>query len=87
MEIAGMPRILIGWGMLAIAFCVFVFAWRRRWKMILWYEIIGTVLLVIAGMQFNMMDRIVVSVGLGMTAIFSLMEFKRRYPKRDRYEL
>lgn len=87
MEIAGMPRILIGWGMLAIAFCVFVFAWRQRWKMILWYEIIGTVLLVIAGMQFNMMDRIVVSVGLGMTAIFSLMEFKRRYPKRDRYEL
>jgi len=87
MEIAGIPGILIGWGMLAIAFCVFVFAWRRRWKMTLWYEIIGTVLLVIAGMQFNMMDRIVVSVGLGMTAIFSLMEFKRRYPKRDRYEL
>jgi len=33
MEIAGVPGILIGWGVLAIAFCVFVFAWRRRWKM------------------------------------------------------
>jgi len=87
MEIAGTLGILIGWGVLAIAFCVFVLAWRRRWKMALWYDVIGTVLMVIAGMHFNVMDRIAVSVGLGMTAIFSLMEFKRMHPKRNRYEL
>jgi hypothetical protein len=87
MEIAGIPGILIGWGVLAIAFCVFVFAWRRRWKMALWYDLIGTVLILIAGMHFDVMDHIVVSVGLGMTAIFSLMEFRRTYPKRNRYEL
>ena len=87
MEIAGIPGILIGWGLLAIAFCVFVFAWRRRWKMAFWYEVIGTILMVIAGMHFNVMGRIVVSVGLGMIAIFSLMEFKRMHPKRKRYEL
>jgi len=87
MEIAEIPRILIGWGVLAMAFCVFVFAWRRRWKMALWYDLIGTVSIMIAGMHFDVMDRIVVSVGLGMTAIFSLMEFKRMHPKRNRYEL
>jgi len=87
MEIAGVPGILIGWGVLAIAFCVFVFAWRRRWKMAFWYEVIGTVLMVIAGMHFKVMDYIVVSVGLGMTALFSVMELKRTYPKRKRYEL
>lgn len=87
MEIAGIPGILIGWGVLAIALCVFIFAWRRRWKMALWYEVIGTVLMVIAGMHFNVMDHIVVSVGLGMIAIFSLMEFKRMHLKRNRYEL
>ena len=87
MGIAGIPAILVGWGMLAIAFCVFVFAWRRRWKMVLWYDVIGTILMVLAGMHFNVMDRIVVSVGLGMTAIFSLMEFNRIHPKRNRYEL
>lgn len=87
MEIAGIPGILIGWGVLAIAFCVFVVAWWRRWKMALWYDLIGTVLIVIAGMHFDVMDHIVVSVGLGMTAIFSLMEFKRKHPKRHRYEL
>ena len=87
MEIAGMPGILIGWGVLAVAFCVFVFAWRRRWKMVLWYDVIGTVLMVVAGMHFKVMDHIVVSVGLGMIAIFSLMEFKRMHPKRNRYEL
>lgn len=87
MEIAGIPGILIRWGMLAIAFCVFVFAWRRRWKMALWYDLIGTVSIMIAGMHFDVMDRIVMSVGLGMTAIFSLMEFKRMHPKRNHYEL
>ena len=87
MEIAGVPGNLIGWGVLASAFCVFVFAWRRRWKMALWYDLIGTVSIMIAGMHFDVMDRIVVSVGLGMTAIFSLMEFKRMHPKRNRYEL
>ena len=87
MGIAGIPAILVGWGILAMAFCVFVFAWRRRWKMVLWYDVIGTILIVLAGMHFNVMDRIVVSVGLGMTAIFSFMEFKRMHPKRNRYEL
>lgn len=87
MEITGIPAILIGWGMLAIAFCVFVFAWRRRWKMALCYDLIGTVLIVVAGMHFDVMDHIVVSVGLGMTAIFSIMEYKRMHPKRNRYEL
>lgn len=87
MGIAGIPAILIGWSMLAVAFCVFVFAWRRRWKMVLWYDVIGTILIMLAGMHFNVMDRFVVSVGLGMTAIFSLMEFKRIHQKRSRYEL
>jgi uncharacterized membrane protein YcjF (UPF0283 family) len=83
MEIAGIPEILIGWGVLAIAFCVFVFAWRRRWKMALWYDVIGTVLMVTALTHFN----VVVSFGLVMIAIFRLMEFKRMHPKRNRYEL
>lgn len=87
MEIAGIPGIFIGWVVLAIAFCVFVLAWRRRWKMALLYEGICTVLMVIAGMHFDVIDHVVVSVGLGMTAIFSLMEFRRMHPKRNRYEL
>lgn len=87
MGVTGMPAILIGWGTLAIAFCVFVIAWRRRWKMVLWYDVIGTILMVLAGMHFNVMDRIVVSVGLGIIVIFSLMEFKRIHPKRNHYEL
>lgn len=87
MEIAGVSGILIGWGVLAIAFCVFVFAWRLRWKMSLWYDVISTVLMVIAGMYFNVMDHIVVSFALGMIAIFSLMEFNRMHTKRKSYEL
>lgn len=87
MEIAGIPGLLVGWGMLAIAFCVFVFAWRRHWKMAPWYDVIGTVLMVFAGMHLNVMDHIVVSVGLGMTAIFGFMEFRRMHSKRNRYEL
>jgi hypothetical protein len=87
MELAGIPGILIGSGVLATAFCVFVFAWRQHWKMALWYDAIGTVLMVIAGMHFNVMDHTVVSVGLVMAAIFSLMELKRMHPKRNRYEL
>lgn len=87
MEITEMPGTLIGWGALALAFCVSVYAWRRRWKMAFWYDITGTVLIVIAGMHFNVGSRIVVSVGLAMTALFSLMEFKRMHPKRKRYAL
>jgi hypothetical protein len=83
MEIAGIPEIRIGWGVLAIAFCGFVFAWRRRWKMALWYDFIGSVFLVIAIIHFN----IVVSFGLVMIAVFRVMEFKRMHPKRNRYEL
>lgn len=83
MEIAGIPEILIGWGALAMAFCVFVFAWRRRWKMALWYDGIGTVLMVSAIIHFN----VVVSFGLVMIAIFRLMEIKRMHPKWNRYEL
>ena len=83
MEIAGIPEILIGWGVLAIAFCVFAVAWRRRWKMAHWYDFIGSVLLVIAIIHFN----IVVSFGLVMIAVFRVMEFKRMHPKRNRYEL
>ena len=83
MEIAGIPEILIGWGVLAIAFCVFVFAWRRRWKMALWYDFIGSVLLVLAIIHFN----ILVSFGLVMITVFRVMEFKRMHPKRNRYEL
>ena len=55
--------------------------------MVLWYDVIGTILIMLAGMHFNVMDRFVVSAGLGMTAIFSLMDFKRIHPKRSRYEL
>lgn len=85
MEIAGIPEIFFGWGVLAIAFCVFVFAWRRRWKMALWYDFIGSVLfvMVLAGMHFNF----IVNFGLGMITVFKIMEFKRMHPKRNRYEL
>lgn len=87
MEIAGMPGILIGWGVLAMAFCIYLFAWQRRWKMTPWYEVISTILIVISVLDFNTMGRVIVSIGLGMTAIFYLMELNRTRPKRQRYEL
>ena len=87
MEILGMPGILIGWGVLAIAFGIFLFAWRRRWKMIVWYEVISIVLIVTIALDFNTMARVMLSVGLGMTSIFYFMEFNRARPKRQRYEL
>ncbi len=74
--------------MLAMAFCIFLFAWQRRWKMTVWYDVISIVLLIVIGaFDFTTMGSVILSIGLGMTTIFYLMELNRMRPKRQRYEL